>query len=610
MPDLALTHDLLARMAARTCAAVPDRGLVFFGLRGALPLDIGGTAFAASHGIRLTGFDHLHMRCTLGQWRPADRKLALFPGSTVPHRNAVSKARERGGIGANMLMLGRYKYQKGMHRAASRDGHRAFRQAMFFPVWRTADDLDFDLQDRIDLGDDSDSFVFDNLHCAFQDNIDAERFSSNGCQVVAGAPMSKRRNNMPETGPWARFIGNAYGADANGQTQFVYLLFSGAEAAMLKEKAGQPVSRSARFGSSGEWVERVQTALQGKGFDFLEVDGDFGRDTLQAVKAFQRRQFGPGTVDGIVGPNTAAALGIDWQPLAAEALGAAAGVATAPEVAAAVATAPEVTTVPPDWHRSAVAITGGFENSGDPYQGVSGDFDLMGISCGVLQWNIGKGSLQPMVVAVGRDVVEAAMPTLGGQLWNACNAPLNAALATVRSWQSGTRLKPAAAGELRALMGSSEMRAEQDRRIGKIMERALKLANDWAQSGGRAGASKREFVWFFDLVTQNGSLAGVTRRQVSDFIEINRPDRVDDAVCNFLAAVGGSSGHVRDANKNAALWRNRGDEEQVELLVLSFLRSGLSNPKWRHVVLNRKGTIAEGEGFVNGKRHDLSGHQL
>ena len=58
---------------------------------------------------------------------------------------------------------------------------------MFFPVWRTSDDLDFDLQDRIDLGDDSDSFVFDNLHCAFQDNIDAERFSSNGCQVVAGA---------------------------------------------------------------------------------------------------------------------------------------------------------------------------------------------------------------------------------------------------------------------------------------------------------------------------------------------------------------------------------------------------------------------------------------
>ena len=600
MPDLALTHDLLARMAARTCATVPDQGLVFFGLRGALPLDLGGTAFAARHGLRLTGFNHLNLRCTLGQWRPADRTLALFPGSTVPHRNAVAQAKARGGIGANMLMLGRYKYQKGVHKAASLDGHRAFRQAMFFPVWRTSDDLDFDLQDRIDLGDDSDSFVFDNLHCAFQDNIDAERFSSNGCQVVAGAPMSKRRNSRPETGPWGRFIGNAYGADANNQTHFVYLLFSGPEAAMLEEKRNQPVSRSARFGSSGEWVEKVQTALQGQGFDFLEVDGGFGRDTLQAVKSFQRRQFGPGTVDGIVGPNTAAALGIDWPPLAPETLGA----------AAAVPAAAETTTVPADWHKSAVAITGGFENSGDPYLGVSGDFDLMGISCGVLQWNIGQGSLQPMVIAAGRSVVEAAMPTLGGQLWDACNGPLGPALTAVRSWQSGSKLKAAAAAELRALMGSPEMRAEQDRMIGKVAERALRLANQWAQGDGRPGASKREFVWFFDLVTQNGSLAGVDRQQVENFIALNRPDRADDAVCGFLAGISGSSGHVGDAHKNAALWRNRGDDRQVDLLVLSFLRSALSNPKFRHVVLNRKGTIAEGEGFVNGKRHDLSAHQL
>jgi hypothetical protein len=76
---------------------------------------------------------------------------------------------------------------------------------------------------------------------------------------------------------------------------------------------------------------------------------------------------------------------------------------------------------PDDWKKSAVAITPGFEVSGDPYQGVSGDFDGMGISCGALQWNIGQGSLQPMVKAVGKQVVTAAMPIYGTQLWTACN---------------------------------------------------------------------------------------------------------------------------------------------------------------------------------------------
>ena len=45
----------------------------------------------------------------------------------------------------------------------------------------------------------------------------------------------------------------------------------------------------------------------------------------------------------------------------------------------------------------AISVTGTFENSGDPYLGVTGNFDGMGISCGVLQWNIGSNSLQPLV---------------------------------------------------------------------------------------------------------------------------------------------------------------------------------------------------------------------
>ncbi len=599
MTGFSLSHQLLHRMAERTCIEVPQEELVFFGIRGLLPLDPSGTTFAPEHQVRPADIDNLRMRCTLGQWRPADGTIAVFPGSTVPNRGAIATARTRGGIGANMLMLGRYRYQKGIHKAGSPSGHRAFRQAMFFPVWRTRDDLDFDLDDLLDLGSSAEDFVFDNLHCAFHDNIDSIGFSSNGCQVVAGQPKSARRNNKPETGPWKRFVENAYGG-ASGQSKFDYLLFSGVEAARLAADPGQPMSKLLRFGSQGDAVSAVQTALIGEGFDFLEVDSGFGRDTLRAVMTFQTREFGRGSADGVVGPNTATALGIMLPKLEGRA-----------SLSLVPAPAPVATdAVPQDWQDSAIEITARFETTGDPFEGVSGDFDGMGISCGALQWNIGQGSLQPMVLAVGEEAVKAAMPQSGPDLWRACKAPIRDGLAIVRGFQSGTRLTPRAKTELKALMGSPAMRAQQREKIGVIARRAFSLAGRWAQDSGSGAATKREFLWFFDLVTQNGGLEGLTPRTVADFIALNGTSRAEDVVCDFLARIGGSSGHVRDAHANAELWRNKADGDRLPLLVASFLRSGTANPAFRHVVLNRKGTIAMGEGQVNGSRFDFGSHQV
>lgn len=598
MSGIELTHSLLARMAERTCAAVPDTGIVLFGLRGAMPMDVSGTEFGVRHGIRINSFNHLQMRCTIGQWKPAERTLALFPGSTVPFRESIEAARRTGGVGTNMLMLGRYRYRKGVHRAGKPRGHRAFRQAIFFPVWRTVDDLDFDLNDRLDLGTTGGEgdFVFDNLHCAFQMNVDAERFSGNGCQVVAGSPKFEPPGSRDESGPWARFIDNAYGPGANGQVEFPYFLFSGAEAATVAERAGQPLARSLRFGSSGPFVDKVQRALQSEGFGFLTPDGDFGRDTLQAVMAFQLREFGRGSADGIVGPNTAARLEIEWPPLEPVA-----GEISPVVGPAAAAPGPATTGVPDDFQKAAVAITGDFESEGDPYEAVTGDFDEMGISCGVLQWNIGMESLQPMVRAVGEARVKQLMPTLGAAFWSACNGPKAPALTLVRSWQTNKKLKPTPRTELKALTGSPEMRAEQDKVIGTIALRAFRQAADWFDTA----PNKRQFLWFFDLVTQNGGLKTLTRSQVTAFIAGSGAGRADDRVCDFLEAVAGS-GHGEDARQNGRLWRDQANGDKLELLVMSFLRSGLSNPSFRHVVLNRKGTIAMGKGQVNGSLMDLS----
>jgi hypothetical protein len=591
MSDIVIDHDLLAKLAQRASYSVPQTGIVFFSFRGMLPLDTSGTVFAASHKARLVGFDHLHMRCTLGQWRPAERKIALFPGSTVPHLDAIKKARMNNGIGANMLMPGRYAYDRGVHKAGSATGHRAFRQGMFFPVWRNSDDLDYDLNDRLDRsGVTPDLYPWDNMHCAHADNVDMPKFSSNGCQVIAGRPTMPANGNKPESGPWKRFIEHAYGADANGQTRFVYLLFSGAEAGALSAKPDGPLSRTVRFGSSGEWVTKVQAALKDRNFGFLEVDNEFGRDTLEALMAFQLAEFGPGQADGIVGPNTASALALEWPPVSFA------------------RTTPSALAGPPaDWQAAATRITPGFETTGDPYLGVSGDFDGMGISCGALQWNIGQNSLQPMVQAAGENVVLGNMPELGRQMWQACTGNLNDGLAIVRAWQAAAKLNPVARAELKSLMGSPEMRAQQDAKIASVASTALQRATQWAQSVGRASATKREFLWFFDLVTQNGGLKELTISDVRGFIDQAGAGSADDVVCDFLAGLLGTNGHIKDANKNAALWRNQTNALTLELLVLSYLRAGKSVPQWRHIVLNRKATIAMGKGWVNGTLYDLSG---
>lgn len=63
---------------------------------------------------------------------------------------------------------------------------------------------------------------------------------------------------------------------------------------------------SLQIGSSGSDVEQLQNNLLGLGFDCV-IDGQFGSETQGSVKDFQYT-WGNLTVDGIVGPQTAAAL--------------------------------------------------------------------------------------------------------------------------------------------------------------------------------------------------------------------------------------------------------------------------------------------------------------
>src|SRR3954452_24516558 len=168
-----------------------------------------------------------------------------------------------------------------------------------------------------------------------------------------------------------------------------------------------------------------------------------------------------------------------------------------------------------EWIKTVLMVTGYFENSSDPLGAVSGDFDEMGISLGVLQWNIGSESLQPLVRNIGRAKVVATMPVYGSDLWTACTSGIPHGLIVVRGWQNGSRLQPAVAKELKAFVRSAPFIEQQVAAAHHVAERAWSNATTWNAAYGKGEPSLQDFCWFFDLHTQNGGLNDVTPASVT-----------------------------------------------------------------------------------------------
>ncbi|WP_374380950.1 hypothetical protein [Dongia sp.] len=260
------------------------------------------------------------------------------------------------------------------------------------------------------------------------------------------------------------------------------------------------------------------------------------------------------------------------------------------------------------WLAAALETTGDFETSGNPWAGVTGDFDGMGLSCGVLQWNIGSSSLQPLVIGAGRDAVMATMPKFGAAFWQACNGTKAAGMAIVRGWQMGARLKPEVKAELVFFLAGSAMVAQQMRAAGAVARRADKAAGQWAASRGTAPQAKRDFCWFFDLVTQNGGLKGVGLKEVNAFTAAaGNAEKAIGRICDHMATIPAAHAGFKDCWRNATLWRGTVPKEWRDLFILSFLRAQKSKPEFAGLVMNRKGAIAAGQGWVNGEQMNFEG---
>ena len=307
-----------------------------------------------------------------------------------------------------------------------------------------------------------------------------------------------------------------------------------------------------KLGSKGEEVRRIQQKLTELGLYQGPLDGDFGGGTNAAVIKFQKSKGLTG--DGLVGQNT-------WSALFAEDI-------------------PKPDLFNQALIRKCLALTGTFETgkaAPECFCGLSGDFDGQGMSFGVLQWNFGQGSLQPLL----HDMLTEHGPVMHeifGPHFDAFQSALTSTskdelLEFVRSVQHPVNHKVYEpwAGYAKALGRTAEFQEIQARHARQVYDRAIKMCQEYGLW------SERAVALMFDICTQNGSINAVTRQRIqSEFKSLDQ------------------------SQPKEAL-------EQHKLEIVANRRAEVCNPRWVDDVRSRKLCIARGGGNVHGIAFDLEG---
>jgi Putative peptidoglycan binding domain len=298
-------------------------------------------------------------------------------------------------------------------------------------------------------------------------------------------------------------------------------------------------------GSLGEEVRQIQEKLTEASLYLGPLDGVFGGGTETAVRAFQRRENLP--VTGSVDAAT-------WQRLFP-------GQAGIP--------APQVTTQSLEYR--CLALTGGFETGAPPpdcFAGLAGNFDGQGLSFGVLQWNLGQGSLQPLLqdmAAQHQDILRDLVGEHHAEFQAMLTSGREEQLAWADSIQDDRhRVIEPWGGILKSLGRRLEFQEVQLKYAGERYQTALGWCDDYGLKTERAAAL------MFDIRVQNGSISDVVKSQIlRDFSQISP------------------------------------DDEVARLTIIANRRAEAAKKQFIEDVRNRKLTVAKGEGKVHGMHYQL-----
>lgn len=236
-----------------------------------------------------------------------------------------------------------------------------------------------------------------------------------------------------------------------------------------------------------------------------------------------------------------------------------------------------------EWLDTALDITGSFEGSG--YDALAGNFDGMGISAGILQFNFGKNTLQ---LLLGRyqerfgDISENIIfPEPIDHL--AFLSPKEAVAFAKNYMLDGKRIKPEWVTPWKhflRLPGCKDVQKDIAENI--YGKKAYALMDVWRLH------SLRAFCFFFDVAVQNGSMKGIKRADI---------DLSLDEYWSVMSQADDSL--IRE-------WTNIvPTEEQMLLFIAGWERSRKSIKRWQDDVFSRKSCIAMGRGLVHGQVFDF-----
>lgn len=246
-----------------------------------------------------------------------------------------------------------------------------------------------------------------------------------------------------------------------------------------------------------------------------------------------------------------------------------------------------------------LCVSGRFEAAAGPsYTSLTGNFDGQGMSAGILQWNAGQGTLQALVrniaALMGWDKAKSFFSSDISQ-FAAMNGPTGIQWCISHYLTTGTtQIDIGAKTRWINFLSQPESVAAQvamatNGVLGHAKREVAAYAPDYADRN-------RPYVFFFDLVTQEGGMT-VGQHTVPP-VPVGTLPSVSDALA--FAQINNPA--------CAAIWtaNSSGDNLAELLLHYAYARAMLANPTFAWDACSRRGTLACRGGIVHGAKLDLT----
>ena len=200
-----------------------------------------------------------------------------------------------------------------------------------------------------------------------------------------------------------------------------------------------------------------------------------------------------------------------------------------------------------DAHTRALMLTAQFEGSGDGYKTIAGDFDGAGLSLGIIQFNIGQETLQPLLSDILSNNRNLVLSIFGHEKTEELEDMLNSSLTEQLAWArsindaSGDSINAEWTALFEALCETSEFQAIQNEYIEPYKERAIAKC---ALFGGFS--TNRAYAFMFDCSVQCGGFEQTEVDEIRTLIidDMSEVERLQ-VIANVMRSTRGEDPYIR-----------------------------------------------------------------